>query len=503
MNSSNFIGPIKSGPINDTLPTVSGTAKVNQTLSSTNGAGRSRPTGYTRAWQREVGGVWTAIPGATGTTYTVTTDDLGLRLRIAVTATNANGSTVATSDPTAAVTPLVPPVNTAAPVVTGTAQQGQTLTVGSDTWTGMQTTSVVWQRRPAGGSWTTISGATARTYVPVAADVDGDLRALVTAANADGTTEVASAARGPVLTNVPPANSVLPAITGTPAPGRSSPRRAATWVRATSYGYVWQRLSGGTWSPISGATASTYTPVSADAGKPVRVVVTATGPRRQHARHVGADRRRRRPAREPVRAGDLRHGQARPHADRRPRAPGRTPRATRTPGSARPAAPGATSARRPPRTCRSPATSASELRVRVTASNATGQSPPAVSARHDRGRRPRAAGRCRRARRLRRPLRGRDADRGRRRLDRRDADRRAVAAPPGRRQLDRHRAAPTARTYTLVAADRDADIRAVVTASNDDGDHLAGLRRPRAGRRRPGQHRRARRSRARPASASC
>ena len=278
ITSSNALGPVVSAPINTSAPAVTGTAKVSRTLSGGLGSWSQSVTSYARQWQREVGGVWTDVSGATAGTYTATADDLGLRLRVAVTATNANGSTTAYSSPTSAVAELSPPVNTAAPVVTGTAQQGQTLTAGSDAWSGASSTSVVWQRRASGGDWAAIAGATARTYVLAAADVDAEVRAVVTATNADGSASAASDARGPVITNVAPGNTAAPAVSGTARTGQTLTATSGTWLRADSYAYAWQRLEGATWTPISGATAATYAPVAADGGKPLRVVVTATGP---------------------------------------------------------------------------------------------------------------------------------------------------------------------------------------------------------------------------------
>ena len=58
------------------------------------------------------------IPGATGSTYDVTSDEVGGTIRVVVTATNAAGSADASSDPTAEVAPA-PPVNTAIPTISG------------------------------------------------------------------------------------------------------------------------------------------------------------------------------------------------------------------------------------------------------------------------------------------------------------------------------------------------------------------------------------------------
>jgi hypothetical protein len=277
-STSLVTGTIVSAPVNDSAPVLSGTAKVGRNLSGTYGSWTSPWTQtLARQWQREVAGEWTAIGGATASSYTLTADDVGARVRLLVTATNQHGSTSVASAATTAVAALAPPVNTVAPLASGDAQQGNTLTVGGDAWTGATSYAIRWERRPAGGDWSAISGATARTYVLTATDVDADVRAVVTATNADGSTAATSNVRGPVVTNVAPGNTVLPAITGVAQVGMPLTADTGTWLRANSYAYAWQRLAGGSWSAIEGATASSYTPAPTDAGLPLRVVVTATG----------------------------------------------------------------------------------------------------------------------------------------------------------------------------------------------------------------------------------
>lgn len=87
-------------PQNTTAPVVSGTPTSGQTLTTTNGTWSNTPTGYTYQWRR--GGV--NISGATASSYTLVLADVGATISVAVTATNANGSTTATSAESAAVT---------------------------------------------------------------------------------------------------------------------------------------------------------------------------------------------------------------------------------------------------------------------------------------------------------------------------------------------------------------------------------------------------------------
>ena len=81
---------------------------------------------YTYQWQLSAdGGVtWTDIAGATATTYTPPAGTAGKQARVLVTGTNGDGYSQAASPASAVILPN-PPVNTIAPTLTGTAQDGQ------------------------------------------------------------------------------------------------------------------------------------------------------------------------------------------------------------------------------------------------------------------------------------------------------------------------------------------------------------------------------------------
>ena len=87
------------------------------------------------------------ISGATGSSYTLTSSDATKQLHARVTATNANGSGTAWSALSAPVTSSAP-LNTKAPAVSGTLEQGQTLAASTGTWSGNGPFSYAyqWQR---------------------------------------------------------------------------------------------------------------------------------------------------------------------------------------------------------------------------------------------------------------------------------------------------------------------------------------------------------------------
>ena len=100
---SGFIGATggaPQAPTNTAVPTVSGTAKVGQTLTATGGTwtGRSAPYLYYQ-WLRGAA----VIDGATGATYVPVAADVGAKLRVRVTGQNWAGSVDAQSAQTVAV----------------------------------------------------------------------------------------------------------------------------------------------------------------------------------------------------------------------------------------------------------------------------------------------------------------------------------------------------------------------------------------------------------------
>jgi hypothetical protein len=92
------------------------------------------------------------------------------------------------------------PSNSAVPTISGTAQQGQTLSASKGTWTNEPTGyTYQWQRcNSSGTECVNISGASASSYTLVEADFQHEIVVKVTANNAGGTGSAVSAATGKV-----------------------------------------------------------------------------------------------------------------------------------------------------------------------------------------------------------------------------------------------------------------------------------------------------------------
>ena len=173
------------------------------------------------------------------------------------------------------------PIGTAAPTISGTAQDGQELSTTNGTWNNSPTSyTYAWSRCDAsGGSCAPIATATAATYTAVSADVGHTLRITVTAKNTNGTGTATSAASAVVSDKTAPTPTTAPSISGTLALASTLTASQGTWSGSpTSVAIAWLRCdaNGNDCATISGATASTHVVTPADAGGTLRVAVTAT-----------------------------------------------------------------------------------------------------------------------------------------------------------------------------------------------------------------------------------
>ena len=107
----------QAGPPNTSPPTISGTTTVGSTLTANPGTWTGTSITFTYQWQRcdTAGANCSPITNATNTTYVLANEDAGHTLRVAVTATDADGSHTVTSIPTAVVTAGPTPAPTGCP----------------------------------------------------------------------------------------------------------------------------------------------------------------------------------------------------------------------------------------------------------------------------------------------------------------------------------------------------------------------------------------------------
>jgi hypothetical protein len=274
-----------AAPFPSSPPTITGIPVVGNTLTGYFGVWTGSPSSITGQWQRDNhgGGVYSDIPGATGLTYLLTVVDDSCQIRLAVTAVNAGGGTVAGSNVLSVTEP--PPVNTVPPAITGALQVGQVLTCTTGTWLnmgGVSSYAFRWQRDNfGGGTFTDIPGAVgaASSYSLTDADDHCQIRCRVTATNSGGSLAVYSNTVGLVL-EPGPVNTVAPVAAGAVV-GVNSTVTNGTWLHMAGevhvFTYQWQRSPDGvSWSSIGGGDHNIYRPSAGDNGFYLRCQVTAT-----------------------------------------------------------------------------------------------------------------------------------------------------------------------------------------------------------------------------------
>jgi hypothetical protein len=207
---------VQVAPSNNSAPTISGTAAVGSTLTANPGTwSGSSPITFQYQWLvcDGNGNACHNVSGATAQTYQAKSSDAGNTLRVHVIASNGDGSSSATSNPTAKVggTAANGPVASSPPTVAGAAPVATTLTANPGTWTGAAPIAFKYQWLVCDGNGNAchdLSGATAQTYEVKSGDVGNTIRVNVTATNSAGSTSSASAPTAKIGT--------APAQTGCP-----------------------------------------------------------------------------------------------------------------------------------------------------------------------------------------------------------------------------------------------------------------------------------------------
>jgi hypothetical protein len=266
-------------------PSVSGTPDQGETLQADAGTwgGTETETGY--QWERcnATGGECTAIFGATEAAYELQTGDVGKTLRVRVGVSNALGSLTAVSPTTEAIGSTATLTNTWAPSISGTPQNGHTLTANAGSWLGEAAIEYSYQWQSCdqyGAACEDITGATSSSYALEAGNVGKTLRVRVSASETSGTVAQTSPATQPIAAESTPVSEASPGITGTGMVGYTLSVSDGAWsaAGALAYTYEWKRCdeAGESCTTISGTTSDTHTLTESDSGHTVRALVTAT-----------------------------------------------------------------------------------------------------------------------------------------------------------------------------------------------------------------------------------
>ena len=245
---------------------------------------------YSYQWISNDGSSDTDIQNATGSSYTLVAGDEGNTIKVRVSFTDdAGNDETLTSSATAAVTSNS--AATGAPVITGTAHVGETLTAttaGIVDADGLVNVSYSYQWiSNDGSSDTDIEDATGSSYTLVASDEGNTIKVKVSftddAGNDESLTSAATAAVNfavqQQITNS--AATGLPVITGTAHVGETLTATTAgisdsDGLTSVSYSYQWISNDRTSDADIVGATGSTYVPVAADEGKAIKLSVSFT-----------------------------------------------------------------------------------------------------------------------------------------------------------------------------------------------------------------------------------
>lgn len=184
-----------------------------------------------------------------------------------VVALDANARVLGAS-PWRGFTVIDPPTATTPVSITGSGAIGTSLTLSAPGWNinGVETT-YQWYR----GS-TPIGGETGETYELTPDDLDRGITVRATGAlpgyrSGLSTSNIIIGGQG-----APIEPTVAPSVTGTPAAGQTLTAKPGTWPGAATYDYQWLRNG----VAIDRADDPTYVVQAADAGRAVRVRVTAT-----------------------------------------------------------------------------------------------------------------------------------------------------------------------------------------------------------------------------------
>ena len=260
-------------------PTISGTARVGETLTAETSAIADADgldnVGYSYQWLAN----GADIAGATDPTYTLVDDDAGKAIQVKVSfRDDKNNPETLTSAATAAVEPRPNTPATGAPSISGTVRVGETLTAEISAIAdadGMSGAVFIYQWLADDAD---IAGATNNTYTLVDADLDKAVKVrVIFTDNADNEETLTSEATAAVEPRPNSPATGAPTISGTVRVGETLTAETSAIADADGMSgavFIYQWLADD--ADIAGATNNTYTLVDADLDKAVKVRVIFT-----------------------------------------------------------------------------------------------------------------------------------------------------------------------------------------------------------------------------------
>lgn len=257
---------------------------MGEELTADPGTWSGNPTSFGYQWRRcDTGSPLSCadIAGATDSAYTAVADDVGHKLEVRVTATNAGGdSDPADSAPTDAVLPA-PPVNESPPTISGFPQEGEILTADPGQWSNAPTDyAYQWfSCDPVTFDCPDIAGATDQDYVIEIADVGRYIGVEVIATNTGGDSDPADSDLTDLVLPAAPVNLTSPRISGTAQAGQVLSVSKGTWSGSpTGYSYQWYTCDNALnfCNFIPAATGASYRISPADIGRRLIATVVAT-----------------------------------------------------------------------------------------------------------------------------------------------------------------------------------------------------------------------------------
>ena len=287
-------GPALANSVATGMPTITGTSEVGQILTAST-SGISDADGldnvsFSYQWVSSDGTTDTDIEDAASSTYTLDAEDEGKTIKVRVSFTDdANNEETLTSSATAEVAARPNRPATGLPTINGTVQVGDTLTADTTSIAdadGLNNAVFNYQWVSNNGTIDAdISGATESAYTLKDTDEGKAVKVRVTFTDDAGNEEtLTSAATAEVVAKPNSTATGLPTISGTAQVGETLTADTSgiadeDGLDNAAFSYQWLSSRD---TEIQGANASTYTLVSADEGKIIKVRVSFTDDANNH-----------------------------------------------------------------------------------------------------------------------------------------------------------------------------------------------------------------------------